>query len=261
MEQKYIIRLEAQLENLVERAFANLFGKRVRARDIALQLTRAMDANVRIIQASDTIWYAPDMYIIYLHPELVHKLLEQEPQLPQILTNHLVELTRVFDYKLSKSPVVQIVAKPQLSTRQVEVVANHTDHNKPDSTSVMSRVEVPDDASSIHAQLILGDGQSVELTGDVVNIGRDISNHIVVDDPYVSRHHVQLRQRNGTYLLFDIDSNSGTYVNQTRVREHHLQAGDVIRLGRTQLVYLAQMSSSQGEGGETQSIEPHSPEG
>jgi pSer/pThr/pTyr-binding forkhead associated (FHA) protein len=52
---------------------------------------------------------------------------------------------------------------------------------------------------------------------------------------------VQLRLRFGSYTLFDMNSHAGVLVNDVPVREHRLQPGDVIRLGKTQLVYLEDM--------------------
>jgi pSer/pThr/pTyr-binding forkhead associated (FHA) protein len=39
-------------------------------------------------------------------------------------------------------------------------------------------------------------------------------------------------------MIFDTDSAAGTYVNNVMIREHRLQPGDVIRLGKISMVYL-----------------------
>jgi pSer/pThr/pTyr-binding forkhead associated (FHA) protein len=78
----------------------------------------------------------------------------------------------------------------------------------------------------------------VPLDQDVINIGRNWDNQIVIDDPSVSRLHVQLRRRDHQYLLFDADSRSGTLVNNVRVREHGLRSGDIIQIGETRMLYV-----------------------
>jgi adenylate cyclase len=86
--------------------------------------------------------------------------------------------------------------------------------------------------------LVINGEQTIALTADLVNVGRSRSNDIVIDDPHISRHHIQFRRRDGAYWVFDTNSQSGTFVNNVAVRQHALQPGDVVRIGRTQLVYL-----------------------
>lgn len=260
MKQKHIDRLEAQLERLVESAFASMFGKRIRARDISLHLARAMETHAFSSHEQDRP-LAPDMYNIHLCAETRDKLLEQEPQLPAVLSGHIVELAMVLGYQLVKVPVVQITADDQLAPGNLTVFAKHTEHQA-DSTVAMRPVEAQvslhEESVRFQAQLVIGNGQAVMLTDGVVNIGRERDNHVVIDDPYVSRHHVQLRFRHDGYLLFDVSSNSGTLVNGVRVREHRLQPGDVILIGKTQLLYLDQNASGESSDAETQSLDPYS---
>jgi pSer/pThr/pTyr-binding forkhead associated (FHA) protein len=186
-------------------------------------------------------------------------LLHQEPGLADVLAGHLVELTNVLGYKLTKMPKVQVLVDDDLGAGELIVTAIHT-ATSPDSTVAMSRVDVPvvTDASEneLSAQLIIGDGNLLWLQGEIINIGRDRENDIVIDDPYISRHHVQLRLRDGAYLLFDVNSQAGTFVNGVRVREHRLQTGDVIVVGNTRLLYLEDISR-EDDGGQTQTFDPY----
>lgn len=63
-------------------------------------------------------------------------------------------------------------------------------------------------------------------------VGRGASNHIILDDPRISRQHARLApERDGTYL-YDLNSANGTLVNGVSVTKHRLQVNDVIRFGR-----------------------------
>ncbi len=63
-------------------------------------------------------------------------------------------------------------------------------------------------------------------------VGRGASNHIVLDDPRISRQHARLTpERDGTYL-YDLNSGNGTLVNGIVVTKHKLQPNDVVRFGR-----------------------------
>jgi pSer/pThr/pTyr-binding forkhead associated (FHA) protein len=71
----------------------------------------------------------------------------------------------------------------------------------------------------------------------VVSIGRRFDNHIILDDSRVSRAHAQLRLRFGHYVVYDLSSTGGTFVNDKRVEECVLRPGDVISLGGVTMIY------------------------
>lgn len=63
-------------------------------------------------------------------------------------------------------------------------------------------------------------------------VGRGASNHIVLDDPRISRQHARFApERDGTYL-YDLNSANGSIVNGVSVTKHKLQLDDVVRFGR-----------------------------
>jgi HD-GYP domain-containing protein (c-di-GMP phosphodiesterase class II) len=63
-------------------------------------------------------------------------------------------------------------------------------------------------------------------------IGRDPESDLTVENPYISRNHAEITAGRGFYQLRDLDSTSGTYVNDQRVKTRRLEEGDRIRLGR-----------------------------
>ena len=75
-------------------------------------------------------------------------------------------------------------------------------------------------------------GQLLPLDQPVVTLGRRETNTIVVPEQAVSRTHAEIRREGATYLLHDLGSTSGTYLNGTPlVGEQRLHPGDVIGLG------------------------------
>jgi pSer/pThr/pTyr-binding forkhead associated (FHA) protein len=62
-------------------------------------------------------------------------------------------------------------------------------------------------------------------------IGRADSCNLVIDSPTVSRRHAELRLYNGDWLLSDLGSANGTWVNGWRVDQVVLRPGDEVRLG------------------------------
>ena len=76
--------------------------------------------------------------------------------------------------------------------------------------------------------------QIYELTKDVLTIGRDITNDIVVSDPEVSRHHVRLSKVGDSYTAEDLGSTNGTFINNQRITgAQALANGDLLSVGET----------------------------
>ncbi len=76
--------------------------------------------------------------------------------------------------------------------------------------------------------------QVYELNKDIVTLGRDITNDIVINDPEVSRHHLRLTRGAGGFTLEDLGSTNGTFVNGQRLTgARPLRQGDMIGLGET----------------------------
>lgn len=64
-------------------------------------------------------------------------------------------------------------------------------------------------------------------------LGRDPGNDIILRDPKVSRHHAEIAFERGFFVLHDLASANGTYVNGKRVRVAPLTHGARLRMGNT----------------------------
>lgn len=71
----------------------------------------------------------------------------------------------------------------------------------------------------------------------MINIGRRSSNDLVLDDPMVSRDHIQLRAESGRFYLFDLGSKAGTTINNFPASNIALKPGDVIQIGQTRMIF------------------------
>ena len=80
-------------------------------------------------------------------------------------------------------------------------------------------------------------GRAFDLTQERVNIGRDDSNVICVNDDTVSSHHALLIQVGDHFKLRDLISTNGTYVNGERTMDALLRHGDLLRFGEVELRY------------------------
>jgi general secretion pathway protein A len=74
-------------------------------------------------------------------------------------------------------------------------------------------------------------------------IGRTADNDVQIDSKYVSRHHCQITTTPEGSILEDLNSTNGVYVKSKRVRRHHLNDGDVVVLGKHEIMYLDERSA------------------
>jgi two-component system, cell cycle response regulator len=87
-------------------------------------------------------------------------------------------------------------------------------------------------------------GQVYSLRSSLV-IGRDPVADIVIDDSAVSRQHARVVLENGVYLVEDLGSANGTYVEGTRVRRYELENGDRIQLGTRVVLRFALLDEAE----------------
>jgi pSer/pThr/pTyr-binding forkhead associated (FHA) protein len=104
-----------------------------------------------------------------------------------------------------------------------------------------------------NAYLIINGSETFTINSTLVNIGRGSENQLVLDDLRVSRKHAQLRFINGHFVIFDLNSSGGTYINGQRIVQSVLYTGDVISLAGLPLIFSYENASPLGE---TQPLKP-----
>jgi hypothetical protein len=101
--------------------------------------------------------------------------------------------------------------------------------------------------------LIVNGDWIYSLDQSVINIGRRSTNDLIIDDVRVSRDHAQLRAIRGKFVLFDLNSTGGTFINGKRITKRTLSPRDVISLAGLPLIY-SQDSGYRANLGPTQKM-------
>src|SRR5262245_44780140 len=76
-----------------------------------------------------------------------------------------------------------------------------------------------------------------ELETNEVVVGRAADAGLVLQDGRASRRHARITRRSGVFVIRDLQSNNGLYVDGQRVSEKVLANGDVIQIGHSRLVF------------------------
>jgi hypothetical protein len=237
-----LAKFESKAEQWIEGTFGRVFGGRVQPLEVASALARVMEDEH--FTANNGERFAPNVYWVYLNPADYEELRETRPNLPDDLARSLIELASRAGLRLTDQPAVEIHADERIPRRQISVAGQYVAQNTAPigqtaeiNISQIAALRQASDASLIHSFLILEGRRHAPLVKPVVTLGRALDNDVVLDDPRVSRHHAQLRVRQGRYVLYDTGSSGGTFVNQRAVSEVVLNAGDVISLAGAQIIF------------------------
>jgi predicted component of type VI protein secretion system len=79
------------------------------------------------------------------------------------------------------------------------------------------------------------EGKIVPLLPMTMTIGREHDNSVELKDENVARYHARVMYEDGRFVIEDLQSSSGTWVNGARCDRAALSVGDVIRIGETEL--------------------------
>jgi len=88
-------------------------------------------------------------------------------------------------------------------------------------------------------------GARFDVEGTELGLGRGVHNAIRIHDTEVSRAHARLIQADGKFILSDLHSSNGTYVNGTLINSRELVGDDEIQIGRTVLMFSIHTANSE----------------
>ena len=224
-------RLQALIENTVK-----LFNRDTADHPLAHQLVAAMRDSVILARNGKIL--APDVYTILVCPADLAAW-QANVGLQDSLAQILVEAAQESGVIFLNPPSIRLLADPNVPLKHIKVNAIRTDEKMGSTAAVQILPEQAHDEKDPRpaSAFLIVDGGIFPLRLVVVNIGRRLDNHLVIDDPRVSRAHAQLRAVHGHYVLFDLNSTGGTYVNGQRISQHAMQAGDVISLSGVPVIY------------------------
>jgi len=90
-----------------------------------------------------------------------------------------------------------------------------------------------------------GSSREVTLVKENFCIGRTPENDLEVKDALISRRHSSIVRKNERYVVYDLGSSNGTFVNNEKIEMKVLDDGDTIRVGDTEITYVEDRNTLQ----------------
>jgi hypothetical protein len=156
------------------------------------------------------------------------------------LTHQLESSATQSNLSFTVSPILRVVADPSAQELRVLYAHGHPGLGDSFTTELDGVLGAPTGSPGgivLKSFLIVNGLSTYPLTQSVINIGCDPVNQLVLDNPGIARMHAQLRFINDRFVIFDLASMGGTFVNGVAVSSHVLDPGDVILLAGVPLVY------------------------
>jgi hypothetical protein len=270
-------RFEGFVERLMEGSFARLFRSPIQPAEIAKRLEREMEAHPTIsvgktyvpnqyeitLHKEDFAEFEP-----FRH-SLEHNMAEFISDLAAERGYSLVARPRVVlqagegvprrhievEGHLSDEPAAQALSSasraPQPMSASPQAATVDLGENPPiDRTRAMTQMPrpMPEGGTTTRSGVVpppailqplageMADRQ-FEISKTLLAIGRGLDNDLVIDDPRVSRHHAQITFRHAHYLLRDLRSTNGTFVNRQPIEAVVLASGDIVSIGGFELAF------------------------
>lgn len=227
--------IEHRLQTLIEVDLLKVLpGKKVE--DVIIQkLAAAIQLN-RITSNKDVI--IPDVYTLVLNPETAGAW--KDENLVTVILHSITTVAREAGFKFTISPTIIVTTDEKIPINDVEVLTSHRIETMSETNATPLENESSEQSADKipeNSFLIVEGVKIFPLNLPVVNIGRRLDNQLIIDDPRVSRNHAQLRAIKGRFVVFDLNSTGGTFVNGQRTSQSVLYPGDVISLAGVALIF------------------------
>jgi hypothetical protein len=225
-------RFENKLEQMISGVFARTFRSAVQPVEIAAALNREVDNSAQILSRDRRL--VPNTFHVELS-EADHQRLEGlGPQLPRELTEMLREHAAQQSYVFTGPVSIELETSDDLTTGRFRV------RSKAISTVSNAGGDPTDTQVRRATATLVVNGENLPLAPPGIVIGRGNDADLRIDDPGISRKHIEIRVEEAQDLngaphitVHDLGSTNGVSVNGRRVEKATLADGATIRIGNT----------------------------
>ncbi len=223
----FLDKFEQGVERAVNKTFSKVFRSEIKPVDLASALRREVDDRAAVVDRVRTV--VPNDFTIELSPaDFTHIETWGAETMADELAINVTDYAATQNYAFVGPVVVSFELVDTLETGRFQVRSSSVRGTVAPATSAQ--------ANSRHPLLDI-DGQRYLLTGPVTVIGRGTEADIVVDDPGVSRRHLEIRVTPNGVIASDMGSTNGLYVEGHQVPAATLLDGNSLTIGRTRIMF------------------------
>jgi hypothetical protein len=244
-----LARFERLMQQAVEGSVRRVFPTALQPVQLAKAAARAMEESQVIGVHGPQV---PNSYRLRLAPQDLERFADYTTTLSGEICRYLVDYARERGLRPIAEPRVELVADAAIGVGSVRAEARFVDlapaletelevalegtHRLRLADLANARVNAGPGAADARLWLVdrLGASFALEPQAGVVRVGRSADNDLIVANQRVSRYHAQLRWVESCWLVYDLDSTNGTWVDQQRVlpaQPRALALGAAVLLG------------------------------
>jgi len=228
-------RFEQGVERVVNGAFSKAFRSEVKPVELASALRRDVDHRAAAVGVGRTV--VPNEFTIELSPADLEHIEEWGAEaLADELAANVTEHAATQHYAFVGPVTVAFSESEELPAGRFELR----------SATVRGAVAPAASAAPSPRHPLLDiDGQRYLLTGPLTVIGRGSEADIIVDDPGVSRRHLEIRVTPDGVVATDLGSTNGVFVEGHQVPAATLVDGNTLTIGRTRILFWTGADDAQ----------------
>ena len=248
-----LARFERFVEQAVEGSLRRVLPTNLQPVQLAKAAARAMeDAQIIGVRGAEV----PNSYELRVAPADLERFGDYTSTLSDELSRYLVDYARERGLRLVAEPRVALREDQEVRPGSVRAEARFVDLAPAMRPEIDAAVEGTRrlrlaDLAAAHVQPVapaaagrlwlvdpLGSSFALEVGAGVVRLGRAADNDVIIPNQRVWRYHAQLRRVESSWLVYDLDSTNGTWVDEHRVfpsQPRALSRGAVLRLGDHEL--------------------------
>jgi len=244
---RIILAGQPELNHKLDAPALEQLAQRVRLRFHLQNLTEAetqsyVQHRLDVAGAGDRELFAPDTFpVIFRYTGGVPRLV-----------NTLCDTAMMAAYTADRGAVTPADIASALEELQWAEYAARPHRRRPEEPTPALRAAAADAGARVLGHLLVAaDGRTVQevpLRLGRLIIGRTTENDVQIDSRFISRHHCQVITTVHSCVIEDLNSTNGIYVKSNRVRRHYLNDGDVVLVGKHELIYVDERSGRQRGG-------------
>ncbi|MBV9599836.1 MAG: DUF3662 domain-containing protein [Chloroflexi bacterium] len=260
-----LARFERLMEQAVEGSLRRVFPAQLQPIQLDKAAARAMEQAQVVGRRGREV---PNVYELRLAPGDLARFGDYRASLADEVRAYLTDYAQARGLRPMGELSVAVIEDPQVRPGSVDARGHFVGLSAPEQQDLAAavdgtrRLRLADlaaaratvSAAAEPTQLVLhnvtgGADFTLEPAMEVVRVGRGLDNDVVLASTHVSRYHSQLRWVESSWLVYDLDSTNGTWVDDEKLaagQARALQVGGRLRLGDHELEVRAVKASDRG---------------